>query len=120
MPIRNPAHSLKIFSIVSFQQYVVGFGFYSLFLESKEVISSPIPIPIIMDAAVINGAVWTKMSPTPTPTKVMPPMAHELLSSFLVVIIFHLNIMALKLGRTIGKAYDKYQDYELITNDQKG
>ena len=78
------------------------------------------PLPIIMDATVINGAVWTKMSPTPTPTRVMPPMAHELLSSFLVVIIFHLNIVALKLGRTIGKANDKYHDYQLIINDHKG
>lgn len=78
------------------------------------------PIPIIMDAAVINGAVWTKMSPTPTPIRVMPPIAHELLSSFLVVIIFHLNIETLKLGQAIGKANDKYHDCQLFANYQKG
>ena len=74
---------------------------------------------MIMDAAVINGAVWTKMSPTPTPTRVIPPMAHELLSSFLVVMIIHLNIEALNLGQTRGKAYDKYHDYQLFTNYQR-
>ncbi len=69
---------------------------------------------MIMDAAVINGAVWTKMSPTPTPTRVIPPMAHELLSSFLVVMMSHLNIEALNLGQTLGKAYDKYHEYQLF------
>ena len=45
-----------------------------------EAITSPDPIPIKMDATKNNTDVLRNISPTPTPIRVVPPMAQELLS----------------------------------------
>jgi len=47
----------------------------------------PIPNPISMEATNNKGEDGRKKNPTPTPIMIVPPIAHELLSSFLVVII---------------------------------
>jgi len=49
----------------------------------KEAITSPAPIPIKMDATKNNTDVLRNINPTPTPIRVVPPMAHELLSLLL-------------------------------------
>ena len=47
----------------------------------------PTPNPIRTDATNNKGDDGRKKNPTPTPIMTVPPIAHELLSSFLVVII---------------------------------
>jgi len=47
----------------------------------------PTPNPIRIEATNNKGDDGRKKNPTPTPIMIVPPMAHELLSSFLVVII---------------------------------
>jgi hypothetical protein len=49
----------------------------------KEAITSPDPIPIKMDATKNITDVLRNINPTPTPIRVVPPMAHELLSLLL-------------------------------------
>ena len=52
------------------------------------VITKPNPIPISIEATNNIGDDWMKMSPTPTPINVVPPITQELLSSFFAVMIF--------------------------------
>lgn len=54
----------------------------------------PVPKPIKMDATNNKGEEGRKKNPTPTPIIRVPPTAHELLSSFLVVIVFDLRKLA--------------------------
>jgi len=49
----------------------------------KEAIKRPDPIPIKMDARKNMTDVLRNINPTPTPIRVVPPIAHELLSLFL-------------------------------------
>jgi hypothetical protein len=60
--------------------------FYVFSLEIKEVITSPSPIPMIIDATKNRGEAFRNMNPTPTPISVVPPIAHGLLSLFLLAL----------------------------------
>ena len=60
------------------------------------VITKPNPIPISIEATNNIGDDWIKMSPTPTPINVVPPIAQELLSSFFVVMIFYFRKLTLQ------------------------
>ena len=51
-------------------------------------ITKPRPIPIQIQATNMRGDVLRKINPIPRPISVVPPMAQELLSVFLLVIIY--------------------------------
>ena len=55
-------------------------------LEIRAVITRPTPIPMRIDAINSRADVLRNMNPTPIPISVVPPMTHELLSSFLFVL----------------------------------
>jgi len=54
-------------------------------VDIKEAITRPAPIPMRIDATNRRGDVLRNINPTPIPISVVPPMTHELLSSFLFV-----------------------------------
>ena len=56
----------------------------------RAAINNPKPTPISIQATNTKGEVCKKINPTPIPTIVIPPMAHELLSTFLSVIVKNL------------------------------
>lgn len=60
--------------------------------EMIAAINNPRPMPISIQATKNKGEVCKKINPTPIPTMVMPPMAHELLSTFLSVILYLLKL----------------------------
>ncbi len=62
--------------------------FCRFMVEIKEAITRPTPIPIRIDATNIRADVLRNMNPTPRPMSVVPPIIHELLSSFLFILIF--------------------------------
>ena len=65
---------------------------YSFEREIIGAITKPAPIPISIEATNNIGDVCIKIKPTPIPIKVVPPIAQELLSSFLVSMIYYLSI----------------------------
>ena len=61
---------------------LLSFYCYLLSLEIKEVITTPSPIPMSIDATNNRADSLRKMNPTPIPISVVPPIAHVLLSLF--------------------------------------
>ena len=74
---------LSFYNSLSTRIFALTTLLHFLALEMKEVITSPAPIPIKIDAIKNNAEVLRNMNPTPIPIRVVPPMAHELLSLLL-------------------------------------